>query len=387
LNFESRGLWLRGLRLPIPHALLPKSEWKERPTDKGWTFDGSISLPWPIGRLMRYHGHFQPCYDQITSRHHRGRAIVAGGTAMLGKYICKSLKAHGFEVVVLTRNRVTPHGPHVDRYVAWDGTAATSHQWEELIDMNTVIINLAGENPGASRWDARTRNKIVESRLQTIGACTKAIEMASARGQPPISFIQASAVGIVGDRPGELLSDDCQLPTNLPPASRATGSEFRAACCVEMEAAARGASKHTNVCLMRIGIALAQEGGLLPYLDLASAMRASRLGSGDQVIPWVHAADVGEAFAHVAMEPESFVGSVNLVAPHAATNQEMFSALAAVRGRALCILPVPAWSLKMAIGDSACMLLDSQRLVPDRLLQCGFKFQFPKLEPALRACL
>jgi NAD dependent epimerase/dehydratase family enzyme len=143
------------------------------------------------------------------------------------------------------------------------------------------------------------------------------------------------------------------------------------------------ASPGTALALLRIGHVLSNEGGLLPYLELASLCRASRLGSGGQYVPWVHIHDVASAVARVCAQHDFLAGVVNVAAPEPCTNAQLLRALAKSRGRNLCVVPVPSPALHLALGESACVVLDSQRVVPARLLDAGFAFEFGDLSEAL----
>ena len=166
-----------------------------------------------------------------------------------------------------------------------------------------------------------------------------------------------------------------------------------------LEDAARLAARHTHtrLVILRLGHVLSSQGGLFPHLERASLCRAGRLGSGQQWVPWVHIADAAAAvrFAcadgllqHDDAQTASAI-TVNVAAPEPATNETLLATLAHLRQRAGCVVPVPQLVLSHVVGESSSVILDSQHVVPSRLVEAGFVFRFPGLSAALasEACL
>jgi len=369
VSYASKGLWFFGI--PLPSLLSARSHWAEEINENGWNFDGEIKLPF-FGRLMHYFGNFQlpgsspPPKEGITKP--RGRVVIAGGTGLLGSAVCHRFVKAGWEVVVLSRSGKSPSP--ACKAVRWDGRSGEG--WEHLVDSSTVLVNLCGENPGAKRWDTTFKNKIVDSRLQSIHAMRTVIQ-----AKKPRTFLQASAVGIYGNRGDEKLGDEAKLD--------ATG-KFREECTRQIEATATKAVEGSgcSVKLLRLGIVLSHEGGLLPALELASICGATRLGDGKQYLPWIHIHDAAEAIVQLsAPENNNQSGSFNICAPNPVTYSEFFRTSAQVNSR-LSMVPVPRWLLERAIGESAVIIFDSQRVLPERLLKdTGFEFTFPNLDEAL----
>jgi len=389
LAFTSRGLMVLGLRLPLPGFLQPQSQWTERATDGGWTFDGTISLPL-LGHIMHYYGNFHIEKPQLVPSERCCRVLIAGGTGMLGRRVCEQLARRGHEVIVLTRREddcaASWSNSSYVRMVKWD--AKTSKGWGGLIDKHTVLINLAGENPGARRWTRSVRTSIIESRLNAISAMQEAIQQAAARGSPPLAFLQASAAGVMGNRGDEMLDEDAPVAKPLKPACEQSGSDFRIATCVELERAALEAVKGTSTrsVSLRIGHVLSTDGGLLPHMELASLMRASRLGPGTQWVPWIHIDDAALAIVSTVEADTSSPlasGPIHICGPTPATNADMMQILSKVRGRRACLVPVFELPLRLAVGDSACVVLDSERLVPKRLMQANFTWKYPTIAETL----
>jgi len=372
LAFESAGLWVMGFKLPAWLSL--KSAWTETPTATGWRYQGEISAPL-VGRLMAYGGEF--VIETPVPRTGR-RALVCGGTGLVGSAVCEQLAMVGFDVVVLSRSRGTTALQGRFPVVRWDGR--TKQGWSQLVDAETVIVNLAGENPGAKRWTAAYKRRIEQSRLDAIAAVADAIAEARERGCAPAMLLQASAAGVYGHRGAEALDESAAV---------GSPSEFRVSCCLAIERDARfAAGDDVQLVLLRIGHVLSQHGGFFPYVDLASRMRASRLGSGEQYVPWVHLDDVARCIAQCASGALGVTASgvLNVAAPVPATNAQLLRAVAEARGRIGCVVPVFDLALRLALGESASVVLDSQRIVPRRLMDAGFQFECRSIDEGVR-CL
>ncbi|KAH9259571.1 hypothetical protein BASA81_001992 [Batrachochytrium salamandrivorans] len=385
LEFQSVGVLVLGCRLPVPQCLLPQSSWVERPTADGWEYDGQISLP-VFGRVMRYFGKFA-----VPPPSHPGhRVLVAGGTGMIGEKVCEALADAGCEVVVLSRRPGSEHTKPRGCFavVEWDGKTAAGI-WTDFIDSNTVLLNLSGENPASSwlGWTSNQKRLIVSSRLDSIQAFAAGIQLCAARGVVPKRFLQASASGIYPSSFTTVWTETSDLTT---PHERAMsrGSQFRFDCCQQIEHAAYEATRGTSVPvqLLRIGHVLSAKGGLLPSLELASLLRGARIGSGTQVVPWVHINDVANAVRFLATTELDIRGPVNINAPAATTNRDLLAQLARARARSLCWIPVPEFAIKLALRDIASVILDSTTISPSVLLEHGFAFEYADVNDALLAC-
>lgn len=298
------------------------------------------------------------------------RAIITGGTGLIGRNLAQLLDKEGNDVVVLSRSPASKDNrlPHSVRVLPWD--AETPDGWGHLLDEeDTFIINLAGENPTNWRWTNAHKRRVLESRLRVTRAVVKAIRQATHK---PHALIQASAVGYYGDTGETVVTEDASL-----------SDDWRAQVCDQWEAAARQAGVRTV--LLRIGIVLDQFGGALPPFLAATNLFGARLGDGDQWIPWVHNDDVAHAIRFLMHHREA-AGAYNITAPHPLRNHEFMRVLAHVRGRP-AVFPVPAFALRGVMGEQADVILDSQRVIPKKLLDAGYKFRYPRAEAALRDIL
>lgn len=297
------------------------------------------------------------------------RVIIAGGTGLIGRALMTSLAADGHEVIVLTRDpaRTTrlPAGARAER---WDARSAAG--WGKLADGADAIVNLAGENLAAGRWTPERKRRILESRVQAGQAVVAAVREAAVK---PGVVVHSSGIGYYG------ASGDAEVTEASPP-----GRDFLAQVCVAWEAAsAETAALGVRSVVVRSATVLSREGGALPRLMLPFRLFVGGpLGNGQQWWPWIHIADEVAAIRFL-IERADAQGPFNLAAPQLVRQAEFSRALGRAMGRPSW-LPVPAFALRLLLGEMAAVLLDGQRAVPQRLLEMGFTFRFPTIEAALR---
>ncbi len=300
------------------------------------------------------------------------RTIITGGTGLIGRALSADLAARGHEVIVLSRSPERALGmPAGVRLVRWD--ARTAHGWGSLADGAGAIVNLAGENIAAGRWTADRKRRILESRLNAGRAVVEAVQAAVRK---PGVVVQASAVGYYGPHGDEEVTED------TPP-----GSDFLAQVCLRWEpSTAPVEAMGVRRVIIRSAPVLSRDGGMLPRLIVPFRFFVGGpLGSGRQWWPWIHIADEVAAIRSL-IQRESAHGPYNLAAPNPVTNAE-FSRLLGHVLRRPAIFRVPAPILRLVLGEIASTLLTGQRVMPRRLLDMGFAFRFPNLEPALRDLL
>ena len=302
------------------------------------------------------------------------RVVITGGTGLIGSALAAEMGGAGHDVVVLTRdlNRVGPLPPGV-RAAEWDGKSGQG--WSKLLDAETAIVHLAGESIASGRWTAEKKRRIRDSRVESGLAVLAAIREAK---EKPRVLLQGSAVGYYGPCGDEVVTED------HPP-----GKDFLGDVCREWEAStaeveARGVRRP----LLRTGIVLSLKDGALPRMILPFRLGAGApLGSGRQWFPWIHMTDEVAAIRFL-LEHREASGPFNLSAPNPVTNRQLGDVLSRVARRPNPLqalgLGVPRAVFQVALGEMADMLLQGQRAVPRRLLDLGFSFRFPELEPALR---
>ena len=294
------------------------------------------------------------------------RVLVTGGTGFIGELLCPRLAAAGYEVVVLTRQSQPdlPEGA---------GKSVTSL---EKLDAGSfdAAINLAGASIADGRWTESRKRVLWESRVDTTANLVAWMCSAS---RPSRALISGSAVGYYGDHGDRVITED----TTPEPG-------FAHDLCAAWEGeAAKAADCGIRVCYVRTGVVLDGEGGALQKMLPAFRLGAGgRLGSGEQYFPWVHREDIAAIF-HWLLEHSEASGAYNASAPHPVTNAEFTEALGRALGRPT-VLPMPAFAMRVLFGQMADeLLLSSERMVPERLLEAGFEFRYPRLDGALEAIL
>ncbi len=291
------------------------------------------------------------------------RVLIAGASGLVGSALIPVLEAGGAEVTRLVR---TSAGAGE---IEW-------HPNHDQIDANKlegfdVIINFAGENIAGGRWTDEQKRKIHDSRVNGTHLLTEA--MAKLK-QPPKVFLCASATGIYGDRGDEILDEQSD-----------SGGGFLAGVCREWEQATEPAvAAGVRTVNLRFGPILAREGGMLAKLLTPFKMgMGGKVGSGRQYISWVAIDDAVSAIK-LALKDESIRGPLNIVSPHPVTNEEFTKTLGHVLSRPTA-LAMPAFAVRLAFGEMADeMLLTSQRVIPKRLNEARYEFEYPELEGALR---
>ena len=303
----------------------------------------------------------------------RGRVLITGGSGLIGRAVTAELTAAGWEVVVLSRRPEAVSGlPAGARAAGWDGRSTAG--WSDLVDGAAGVVHLAGESIAGTgllpaRWTAARKRRLRDSRVESTGAVAAAIAAASVK---PRFLLQGSGVGYYGDTGDEPLGED-----------RPPGAGFLAELCVEWEAASEAVeSLGVRRALMRTGLVFAAGGGALPRMALPFRFFAGGpMGSGRQVVPWIHLADEAAAIRFLA-ERDDARGPFNFSAPNPATNAELSREIARALHRPN-LFRVPAFVLRIALGELAGALLEGQRALPRALERLGYRFRFPELAPAL----
>lgn len=299
------------------------------------------------------------------------KIFVTGVTGLVGRALALRLARDGHEVVGWVRDVAAARaqlGDAVSLVPVADGDAAL----DEAVARADAVINLAGA-PVARRWSAAHVRALEESR---VGVTERVVAAMRRAERPPAVLVSASAVGYYGDRGDDPLPEDA-----------APGQGLLAELCVRWEAAARAAEAlGTRVAILRIGIVLDGEGGVIAALRPSFALGLGAvLGAGRQRVPFIHRNDLVELVVR-ALEDRRFTGPINAVAPVAATQRELTRAIASALGRP-AVLRAPAWALRLVLGRAAAVVLHGQAAVPQRAEALGFRFRFPTLDAAVRDVL
>ncbi len=298
------------------------------------------------------------------------KLIIAGGSGFIGNALIAELVKQKYEIVVLSRSpdKAGRTLPEAVSCVKWD--AMSGDGWFDQIKDADVIINLTGENVGSGYWTGKKKKRILNSRINSVGAIADALEKSREKVK---LIIQISGISYYGNRGDQVLNE-----------SAASGGGFLAGVTVEWEKAAEKLKPYTSRLLfLRTSPVLGEEEGLATKVALPFRLFLGGYpGDGRQWLPWIHLEDVIGCF-NFLLTYENAEGIYNLTSPNPQQSKEFFGSI----GRALhrpCWIRVPATPLKLLLGDMARdMFLSSQRATPEHLLNDGFRFIYPELDAAL----
>lgn len=292
--------------------------------------------------------------------------LLTGGTGLIGKQLTEHLLSKGYSVSHLSRK------PGTDARVAtylWDINKGQID--EHCIDGVDTIIHLAGSAIADGRWTEERKKAFIESR-------TKSIELVYdvLRKNPHNvkSVISASGVGYYSDRDNDVMTETC-----------APAHDFMGTCCVAWENAVNEGEKlGLRVIKFRTGVVLSTAGGALPKIAAPVKLGVgAALGSGKQWMPWIHEQDVVYMYMF-AIEHEELSGAFNMAAPQPATNKQFTKAIAEVLHRPFWLPNVPAFALKLALGEMSTIVLGSTNTSAKKIKAAGFSFSYPDLTAALK---
>ncbi len=290
--------------------------------------------------------------------------LLTGGTGLIGRQLCALWREQGHELTVWSR---TP--ADVPR-LCGDGVRGIA-RLDELADQPVdALINLAGAPIADRPWTRKRRTQLWDSR---IGLTEQLLSWMEQRGQKPAVLISGSAVGWYGDG-GERELDETSQPVKEDFASHLCGAWE--------ETAQRAEAMGVRVVVIRTGLVLSDHGGFVQRLLLPfKCGMGGPIGDGRQWMPWIHIKDQIAAIDFLLHKPDA-QGPYNLCAPAAARNREFATALASVLHRP-AFMPMPAFALKLLLGELSVLLLGGQRARPARLEDAGFTFRFTDLHAAL----
>jgi uncharacterized protein len=299
------------------------------------------------------------------------KVLIAGASGLIGRAAVAELRHDGHEVTRLVRRAA-----NASDEVSWNPPAGEVPL--EACRSADAIINLCGSDISAGRWTARRCHELRSSRIDTTQALAKALTRPPGdTGHRPGVFVNASAIGIYGDR-GNLELNELSEP----------GNGFLAELCRDWEAAAFAATDSgARVVCLRFGIVLSREGGILQRMTpFFRAGLGCSLGTGRQWMSWVEIEDAVGAI-RFALAETALSGPVNVVSPASAINAGFTRAVGRIFGRQLP-MAIPRFVLRLAYGRIADEgLLASARVVPAKLVRHGYPFRYENLEDALYQAL
>ncbi len=292
--------------------------------------------------------------------------LITGGTGFIGSALCASFNTKGYKVVVKTRrpNDVSERLRAVDSL----SQIAASEYYD-------VVINLAGEPIADKRWSPAQRQKILASRLNATEELMAFFHRAETK---PAVFISASAIGYYGTG----ISDE-----GIGEDGRGDDSFSSSLCGQWEEAALQAKNLGIRTCLLRIGIVLGRNGGVLGKMLLPFKMGlGGKIGSGKQWMPWIHLDDL-VGIVDYCIEHQDINGPVNCTAPYPVVNSQFTAALGKQLKRPT-IFSMPAFIVKQLMGTMGEeLLLSGKKVLPIKIQQAGYQFSYEQLETALKEVL
>lgn len=293
------------------------------------------------------------------------KILITGGSGLVGSNLSDLLAKNGHEVRHLSRS-TSPNAKY--KTYRWNLKEASID--EEVFDGLDHIVHLAGAGVADERWTRERKKVILDSRVDGIKLLH---HYATKLNLQLKSFVSASAIGYYGaDRGVEPLEEDAE-----------PGSDFLAEVVKQWEAEADTFRQITKVSKIRIGVVLSEKGGAMVEILKPIRMYAGApLGSGRQLMSWIHINDLSQIFRFVIEKELAEV--YNAAAPNPVTNQELTKALAAAVKKPLILPNVPAFAMKLILGEMAQIVLGGSHISSDKIQSAGFKFRFTKIEEAVK---
>lgn len=292
--------------------------------------------------------------------------LITGASGSVGKRLTQLLLNKGYRVNTLSRN---PGKNPMAKTFLWDVN-------QGIIDPNCIegigtVIHLAGAGIAEKRWTDARKKELIDSRTKSISLI---YDLLKDREHQVTSVISASAIGYYSDCGDELMTEDSSPNT-----------DFMAHCCVEWENAVDEGNKlGLRIVKFRTGVVLDKDGGVLPQLAKPIKLYVgSPIGNGRQWIPWIHWQDVVDMYMH-SIEDITFKGTYNMVAPNPVTNAQLIQAVANQLHKPLWAPNVPAFILKLMLGEMSTLVLGSTKVSAQKIQDAGFKFKFTEVSSALK---
>ena len=297
------------------------------------------------------------------------RVIITGASGLIGFNLCKELIKRGDEITIFSRkpDKTKKEIQGAADYIYWNYNKP--EEWQSIVDGKNAIIHLAGANISGKRWTKKYKNEILKSRIESTKNLISAINKSTDK---PECFIISSAVGYYGNA-GEKILTELSEP----------GYDFLSIVCQQWENASKAVDnleiRRVNI---RTGIVLSNNAGALYRMLLPFKLFiGGPLGNGRQWFPWIHIDDIVRVYIQ-ALDNKLISGPINAAAPGIISMKEFSKILGKILNRP-SMFPVPRIILRLVIGQAAESFLASQRVIPKKLLENGFKFKYENIQDAL----
>ncbi len=289
--------------------------------------------------------------------------LITGGTGFLGNALTKSLTKDEHTITILSRSAKSSENRYVT-YTKWNGKEMPL---EVRVARFDVVINLVGASIADKRWTDAYKKELLESRINATQACVAYINGCTIK---PKVFLSSSAIGYYGG--------DSPLACHEDSPNK---NDFMGSLCKQWEDASKDANCRTV--LLRTGIILGKKGGAMAQMvPIYKMCIGGTFANGKQGFSWMHLTDWVAAIRFL-IENEKVSGPVNLVAPKYPTQHEFSKALDKAVGRKNLFI-IPKFVLDIIFGERSILFWGGQKVVPKKLLDAGFVFQYPELDAALK---
>ena len=297
--------------------------------------------------------------------------LLTGGSGFIGSYLTKVLIDNGFSVSVLSRS----DRKNTDLITFYKWNLEHNYIDEEAVLKADYIVHLAGEGIVEKSWTTKRKKALLESRIQPIDLIYAVLKK---NNKLLDAFISASAVGIYGAVTNE------EICTEESPAE----NDFLGITCQKWEAASdKITSLGIRTVKIRTGIVLGKKDGFLKKLSPGfKAGFGTILGTGKQYLPWIHVEDLCNIYLK-AIQDEQINGVYNATVLDNTSNETLSKTLANLYGYTIWLPKIPAFVLRLFLGEMSQVVLNGQRVSSEKIKQRGFKFRFKNLEAALSDCL
>ncbi len=297
------------------------------------------------------------------------KIIIIGATGLIGRKLAEHLTAKNHQVVIVSRStgRAKELFPGHKDFAGWDGRSVDI--LTGIVNGSDAVVNLAGENIAGGRWTEKRRQQIIESRVNSTNAVVKAINNSTKK---PGALLQASAIGFYGAHLMKVFTE-----------KDVTGSGFLAEVSQKWESAAAELDPSVRLVFLRTGVVLDPGGGALKQMQTPFKFWiGGHIGTGKQWFSWIHLEDEIRAITYLLENPQS-KGAFNLTAPQPVTMKEFARSLGYAMKRPSW-LQVPSIAIKLLMGQMGEeMVLNGQKVIPEKLMNQGFEFRYEKAKDAL----
>lgn len=286
--------------------------------------------------------------------------LIAGGSGLIGSHLTNHFKTLGYRVFLLTRK------PIREEHIFWDPENGVIHTDE--LDKIDILVNLVGENIGSKRWTTKRKAQIITSRVQSTHFLASMVPH-----MPNLKYyVGASGVNCYENIPGKIFTE-----------TDAYGTDFLATVVKEWEAAHQLVLVQVKGCMLRIAMVLTPQGGSLQLMKQPILLGlGAAIGSGTQVTPWIHIADLCELIAFAT--EQRIEGTYNALG-NCNSNHEMTKLLAKSLKRPLFLPNIPAFVLRLLLGERSTLVLSDLRASNEKIRQTGFSFSYSSLDATFEA--